>query len=413
MATAVRVRGEDLVLIPTFTPLRTDEENVSQQRLFFGGLNVYLQEKSALFRRTPWFFDKLLDSPRLLNWLTKKSGSTKASDLGALTVSTLRGEHGRQSKELRKLLDWLADDFRPDLVHISNALLVGIAGPIRRRLNVPVVCGLMGEDIFLEELPEPHYGEARALLREKSRDVDAFVALNRYYGEMMSEYLDVPPAKIEVIRHGLNLAGHSPRVRPEPRSEIVIGYFGRIAPEKGLHLLLEAFALLCGESGLPPLRLRAAGYMSALDVPYWERLLARTKELGLEDRVEYVGEVDRAGKIAFLQSLDIFAEPTVYRESKGLAVLEAWANGLPAVLPRHGTFPEYIEETGGGVLHEPESPPALVAAMRPLILDPRQGDELGRAGAAVVRERFTADVMAERHLELYRRLVEKPVAVRA
>src|SRR2546427_5848986 len=62
LATALRAAGEDVILAPTYTPLRTDEENISDGHVFFGGINVYLQQKSALFRHSPWFLDALLDS---------------------------------------------------------------------------------------------------------------------------------------------------------------------------------------------------------------------------------------------------------------------------------------------------------------------------------------------------------------
>jgi glycosyltransferase involved in cell wall biosynthesis len=407
LATALGKLGEDILLIPAYTPLRTDEENVSHSRVFFGGVNVYLQQKTALFRHTPWFIDALFDSPRLLAWLSRKSSGMEARQLGELTISTLQGEHGRQRKELTKLVHWLAGDFKPDIVHLSNSMLAGSARQIREQLGVPIVCGLAGEDIFIEGLAEPHYSAARKLLKERARDIDAFVALNEYYADFMAEYLKVPRSRIEVIRHGLNLAGHGTRQprtgRADPTTRI--GYFARVAPEKGLHILIEAFALLVQDKSLPPLRLRIAGYKSAPDEPYFEAIVRRADELGLADRFEYAGELDRVEKIAFLQSLDLMVVPTVYRESKGISVLEAWANAVPVVVPAHGTFPEYIDDTGGGLLCEPEDPRSLADRLRELIHDPTLADELGIRGQAAVRERYTAEAMACAHRGLYRRVV--------
>jgi glycosyltransferase involved in cell wall biosynthesis len=407
LAAALGKLGEEILLIPTYTPLRTDEENVSYSRVFFGGVNVFLQQKSAIFRHTPWFIDAVFDSPRLLSWLSRKSSGMEARQLGELAISTFQGEHGRQRKEINKLVHWLKTDFKPDVVHLSNSMLAGCAAQIRRRLGVPIVCTLAGEDIFLEGLSEPHYSQARKLLKERARDIDAFVALNRYYADFMADYLDVPRASIEVIRHGLNLAGHGSRPSRSGRSDATatIGYFARVAPEKGLHLLIEAFALLAKDKSLPPLRLRVAGYKSAGDEPYFEAIVRRTQELGLFDRFEYAGELDRVGKIAFLQSLDLMAVPTIYRESKGISVLEAWANAVPVVLPAHGAFPEYVEGTGGGLLCEPENPQSLADRLAELIRDSALADELGRRGQAAVREQFTAESMAIGHQELYRRVV--------
>jgi glycosyltransferase involved in cell wall biosynthesis len=410
LAAALAKMGEDIVLIPTYTPLRTDEENVSYSRVFFGGVNVYLQQKSALFRHTPWFFDALFDSPRLLSWLSRKSSGMEAKQLGELTVSTLRGEEGRQRKEIEKLVHWLAHDFKPDVIHLSNSMLAGAARMIRQRIGVPIVCGLAGEDIFLEALDEPHYSEARRHLKNRARDIDGFVALNDYYADFMADYLDVPRSSIEVIRHGLNLTGHGTRPPRAGRSDptVTIGYFARVAAEKGLHLLVEAFSLLCADATLPPLRLRVAGYKSAADEPYFQASVARIEKLGLRDRFEYAGELDRNAKIAFLQSLDVLAAPTVYRESKGISVLEAMANAVPVVLPAHGAFPEYVAETGGGLLCEPEDPRSLVDRLAELIRDPVRADELGLQGQKVIRERYTAEAMAAAHRGFYMRLAATP-----
>ncbi len=412
LAKALRNLGEDILLIPTYTPLRTDEENVSQSRVFFGGVNVYLQQKSALFRHTPWFLDALFDSPSMLAWLSRKSSGLEAKALGELTVSTLQGEHGKQRKEIAKLVRWLATDVRPDIVHLSNSMLAGSVRALRERLHVPIVCGLAGEDIFLEGLTEPHYSQARQLLRERTAEVDRFVAMNGYFADFMADYLAIPRERIDVIRHGLDLTGHSarPARRRRPDDPATIGYFARVAYEKGLHLLVEAFDLLLKDPTLPPLRLRAAGYMSAGDQAYWDTIQKRVAAAGWQDRFEYVGELDREGKIQFLHSLDLMALPTVYHESKGISVLEALANAVPVVLPAHGAFPEYIAETGGGLLCAPEDPAPLAAAIAELIRDPVRAEQLGQTGEQSIRRGFTADRMAAEQRALYQRLVPSPVS---
>jgi glycosyltransferase involved in cell wall biosynthesis len=407
LAAAITKRGIEILLVPTYTPLRTDEESVSLPRVFFGGVNVYLQQKSALFRHTPWFFDSLLDSPRLLDWLSRRSAGMEVAKLGALTVSTLEGRNGHQRKEIDKLIDWLKREVRPDLVQLSNALLVGIVPALREALGVPVICNLSGEDIFLEQLSEPHYGQSRALLKQQSREVDRFTALNNYFADFMTDYLAVDRQRIDVIPHGLNLEGHatSPRSGASQPREVVIGYFTRVAVEKGLHILAEAFCRLAERTDLPPLALKAAGYMSSADRAYFQQIVRRIESAGLADRFEYVGELDRAGKIAFLQSLDVMSVPTVYQESKGISVLEAMANGVPVVLPRHGAFPEMIETSGAGLLCEPMSPRSAADALAELILDPARAAECGRRGFEMIRKYHTADVMADRHVELYRRML--------
>src|ERR1043165_5443699 len=91
LVAALQSAGHDALLIPTYTPIRTDEADVSQDRVFFGGIHVYLQEKVGLFRHTPWLADRLLDVPRLLRWVSRFAGRMKYSELGGLAVSMLKG----------------------------------------------------------------------------------------------------------------------------------------------------------------------------------------------------------------------------------------------------------------------------------------------------------------------------------
>jgi len=412
LAAALQDAGLDVLMAPLYTPIRTDEENVSIDRVAFGGVNVYLQERWALFRRMPGFLDRLLDHPRLIRWLTKGGRSTHPKRLGRLTVSMLRGEEGRQRKELQKLIRWVEQEVRPDIVHLSNVLLSGMARELTRRLDVPVVCTLSGEDLFLEKLPEPHYAEARATLRRRAGDLAGLVAMNRYYADFMAEYLSVARERIHVIPPGLNLDGHgSPEdaetARPSRAADdpVIIGYLARICPEKGLHQLVEACRMLAEDAGLPPIRLRAAGYLGEADQPYLAEIQQRLADCGLVDRFQYAGEPDRAEKIALLQSLDVMSVPTVYRESKGLSVLEAWANAVPVVLPAHGAFPELIEQTGGGLLCRPDDPADLAAGLKRLIQDPAFAAECGRRAQRAVHQRFNAQRMAEGTLAWYREVL--------
>jgi glycosyltransferase involved in cell wall biosynthesis len=408
LAAAIQKLGEEAILAPMYTPIRTDEKNVSIGRVVFGGINVYLQEHFALFRHTPWFLDRLFDRPELLRWATRRSSSVRAEHLGAITVSMLEGEEGRQRKEVQKLVRWLERDVRPDLVHLNNVMLIGSAREIQHRLGVPVVCTLSGEDIFLEKLVEPYCTFARRIIRRRAAELPAFVAMNRYFADFMAEYLAVPRDRIEVIPPGLNLDGHGTGKVDNglPKQRITIGYLARVCPEKGLHQLAEALKIIADDKSLPAVRVKAAGYMDEAERPYLDKIKHQLEIWGLTDRFEYLGELDRPAKIAFLQSLDVFSVPTVYRESKGFYVLEAWANGVPAVLPGHGAFPEMVEDTGGGLLFEPGKPPALANALKQMIQNPDFAAQCGRKAQQIVHERYNADIMARRMVQWYKKVMD-------
>jgi glycosyltransferase involved in cell wall biosynthesis len=404
LARALMDRGEDVLLVPTYTPIRTDEQDVSIARVFFGGINVYLQQRIPLFRRTPRWIDWLFDRPVLLNAATRGGPSVDPSKLGAMTVSMLRGELGFQRKELVKLVDWLLAEAKPDVVHLSNSMLLGFAKMIADRGGPPVVCTLSGEDLFLEKLVSPYYEQARELLRERAADAGAFVSLNEYYANFMAEYLSVDRSQVHVVPHGLDLDGHGPAATPP--EELVIGFLARVCHDKGLHQLVEACEHLTRTAPELDFKLHAAGYLSKDDEPYLRELEARAARGPLAGRFAYLGELDRAGKIAFLQSLSVFALPTVYAESKGLPVLEAWANGVPVLLPDHGSFTEMVADTAGGVLHVPHDIQDLAGRLAELLADANLRAELGMAGRNAVADRYHAARMADSTLELYRSLVK-------
>jgi glycosyltransferase involved in cell wall biosynthesis len=411
LAAALREAGQDVLLAPVYMPLRTDEENLSTDRVAFGGINVYLGQQSALFRHLPRPLARLLDRPGLLRWLSKHSGGTRPERLGPLTISVLQGEQGRQRGELEKLVRWLEEEVRPEVVHLSNVMLCGMARQLASRLRVPIVCSLSGEDIFLEKLPEPYYSQARELLRERCGDIDVLMAMNNYYADFMADYLDVPRSRVRVIPPGLSLrdfeADDSATRTGLPDETVTIGYLARICPEKGLHNLAQAFALLAAEKDLPPIRLSAAGYLERSERSYLAGIKSQLAAAGLLAQFEYIGEVNRAEKVAFLRSLDVMSVPTVYRESKGLSVLEAWAAGVPVVLPKHGAFPELVADTGGGLLCEAENPAALAAALRRMIVDRSFAQPCGRKACEAVRQRYNGPLMARRTLQLYREICSK------
>ena len=407
LAAALIEGGDDVLLVPTYTPIRTDERDVSTDRVFFGGINVFLQQKLSLFRHTPWWLDRLLDWPALLMQISKRGASIDPAKLGSLTVSMLQGEQGRQRKELDKLCLWLESEVRPDVIHLSNTLLSGMARQLRERLGVPLVCTLSGEDAFIEKLTAPYYDQTRALLRERCAEIDAFVALGGYYADFMADYLSVGHERIHVIPHGLRLEGHGTRSGSGETSEVTIGFLARICHDKGLHLLTRALEILAADDRLPLVRLKVAGYLGKQDRPYLADVERRLARAGLADRYEYVGELDRPEKIAFLQSLDVLSVPTVYRESKGLPALEALANAVPVVLPDHGSFPEIIANTGGGLLCRPHDAESLAEKLAELIADPQLAKTCGEHGQRRVHERYEAGQMADQTRQLYRGLVDK------
>ena len=405
LATELLRQGHDVTLLPLYTPTLTDEPNVSQDKVLFGGISVYLEQHAALFRHTPRWLDKLWDSQFALKQAAKSSLAVDAQDLGELTVSMLKGEHGNQRKEFAKLADWLKTQPPFDVIDLQNSLLNGLAATIKQTLRAPLCCTMQGEDLFINQLREPHRSETLRLIRANAQHIDCFIAVSRFYADFMAEFLGVARHKIKVVPLGLNLQDyarfHPPTEWPRADKPFTIGFFGRIAPEKGLHLLADAFVALHERNGFAGARLEAAGYLPPDQKNYLQQIETKLAAAGLRDRFYYHGALEREDKLNFFAKLDVFSLPTTYAEPKGLPVLEAQAAGVPVVQPRWGSFPEIIERTQGGLLCEPHNAASLADAIAELWQNPERGRDLARQGFAGVRQHYTAEQMADAALSVY------------
>jgi glycosyltransferase involved in cell wall biosynthesis len=397
---ALRRLGHDALMVPMYLPLVLDDFGSSEGTpLFFGGINVYLQQKFGFFRHTPQWLDKLLDSPALLREAGKRAGMTDPRELGEMTLSMIKGESGYQVKELDKLVRWLIEE-KPDVVCLSNSLLIGSARHIREQLRIPIVCSLQGEDAFLDSLPEPYRGQSWRLLQDRAVDVHRFVAPSRYYKTLMQERLRLDAHTTVVVYNGIDLHGFAPADAP-PKFPTV-GFLARMCREKGLDLLIEAFIKLA--SRVPDARLNVGGTQTDADRGFVNDLKARLEQAGIANAVEFRPNLTQTEKQRFLRDLTVLSVPTRSGEAFGLFVIEALASGVPVVQPDNGAFPELIELTGGGLLHVHDDASSLAEALERLLLDPAHAAQLGRRGHEVVNAQFTSNVMASNFDKLFQQL---------
>jgi glycosyltransferase involved in cell wall biosynthesis len=404
LVAALRQAGHDALLLPVYTPTKTDETNLSQHKVYLGGLNLYLEMKYAWARHLPRFLMHWLDSPALLSQVSKFAVKTLPEDLGQLTLATLEAEEGPVASGVSDFIDSLKT-LNPDVVHFTNTMLAGLAPMIRRELGVPVVSSLQGEDYFLSNLPAPYSEQSFATLRRMADSIDAFAAPCRDHAETMAPHIGRPAEEIAIVPPGITVEDFSPRRDRNPK-EFVVGYLARIATEKGLHLLLGAIRHMRDHETVdtPKVKLRIAGWVSADYESYVTELQSHIAEWGLSDRVDFQRYIERDEKIDFLRSLDAFSVPVTYGAAKGLYVLEAWACGVPVVQPMIGVFPELLAETAGGLLCAPRSFLSLKTKLEYLRDNPAEAAAMGERGRQGTLEKFTAQKMAAATLALYERL---------
>ncbi len=377
LARALRLAGADAVLLPTYTPIRVDEENESASRLFLGGINVYLDSKLPGWSLLPRVFKRWLDRPAVVKFLSRRSSSTDAGHLGELTIDLLRGSQGPQRAEIGELISFLCDDLRPDVVLFSNALLSGIVPELKSRFGGRIACLLQGDDVFLEALPEPWKSQARELVSRNAAGFDRLLTHSQYYTKFMRRYLNLPESAFHTIpltvdadshrsNHDLHRDSHSNERSAESGSaageRTTIGYFARICPEKGVFQFLDAAADLVSQR--TDIDFVIAGYLPELHRVRFEKRLRVVHKLAGGKRVRWEGSpADRDEKFRILRSFDWLCVPTEYHEPKGLYVLEAALAGVPSLLPNHGAFPERIADLGIGQLYEPGARTGLTEAI--------------------------------------------------
>ena len=405
LAIAMRADGVDCMLQPVYTPIRTDAPNIADEHVFFGGIQIYLLQKAPWLRFVPSPLRHLLDWPPLIRWATKNVGSTDAAQLGALSVSMLKGADGYQAAEVERLVEWLEEE-QPDALLFSNLLIGGALPTLRERLpGTKIGVILQGDDIFLEHLPIQFRDQATTLCRDLIQYVDHVIVHSQFYADKMGTMLAIPPEKIEVKPLSIDLSlfdqdanSEQPLVKKD--TSFRLGYLARIAKEKGLHNLVDAFISLAKDPKHADLTLHVAGWLGSANEPYFEELRQRIATAGLTDRFTYHGSPDVGGKVAFLKSLDLLSVPTEYHEPKGLFVLESMAAGVPVVQPNHGAFGELIESTQGGITVSPGDTTALAAAIESLKEDTVGRQQLANDGRRNVHAKHGIEVAARKMREL-------------
>jgi glycosyltransferase involved in cell wall biosynthesis len=391
-------QGHEVTVLPAYLPHLLDEDRAVQQSpIFFGGVNVYLQHKFTLFRKTPRWMDQIFNSETLLRWVAGKRGMTTPRQLGEITLSTLQAKDGPLAKEVDKVIDWFKEHGKPDVLLLSTVLLAGIGRSVREEMGIPVLSFLQGEDGFLDSLLPEFRKDAWDLIGADARELDGCISPSRFFANLMCQRLSMAPQKIFPLSNGISLDGY-PMERDEP-SEPTIGYFARICPEKGLDLLVDAFIQLKQSDKHSELKLAVAGTLPQENESFLDEQKRKIIAAGFDKFVVFRPNLSREEKIDFLAQLTLFCVPARLPEAFGLYVIEAMAAGVPVVLPDHGSFPEIIQETEGGLLFAKDEPRGLVNTLNDLLNNSERAKQFGEQGKAAVHEKYSNERLAKELVE--------------
>jgi glycosyltransferase involved in cell wall biosynthesis len=396
----LKTMGHDAMLLPIYLPLTSNDNSQGNDTpVFYGAVNIYLKQKFGFLHHMPQWLHRFFDSKPILRYAAKKAGSTRADGLEAMTISMLRGSDGFQAEELQQLIDFLKHHEKPDVVHLSNALLLGLAEKIHTDLQIPVVCSLQDEDVWVDAMEPQFRDQVWQLMAEKGKFVDSFVAVSDFYAGIMKKNMNIPDHKMNIVHIGVNPENytvHTPSIHPP-----VIGYLSRLCDENGLEVLVDAFIELKDTSTFKTAKLRITGGKTADDKPFINKQLKKLKKKEYLNDVEFIDDFRTEALSDFFRGLTVLSVPVLKGEAFGLYQLESLASGIPVVQPALGAFPEIAEVTGGGVIYHPNSPQALSAALESLFSTPEKITLMSEKGRQAVKDLFNSEALAGKMVQVY------------
>ena len=399
---ALRQEGHQVVKVPMYLPLFSDEHDLNDIPIFYGAISTYLKQVYPIFRKAPKWFDKMLNSKPMMKFAASMAGSTRAKGLEDMTISMLLGERGEQKEELENMVNWIAEHCNPDVIHISNALLLGLAKRLKEKTGAPILCSLQDEDVWVDAMQPQFQQRIWDLMHERAEDVDALVAVSNFFADTMKKRMQLPDEKVHTFYLGVDYADY--RFISTKEKEKNIGYISRMCHENGFDIVVDAFIHLKKQNGFEDVRLIATGGSTGDDAKYIKEQKRKLKENGLSDSFEILHEFEGEAMHDFYKQVSMISVPVRNGEAFGMYLLESMASGVPVVQPALGAFPEIVELAGGGITHEPNSPEQLSKAWAELLNNPEKLEQLSHNGYKGTKEKFNIHNHAKEIITLYESL---------
>jgi glycosyltransferase involved in cell wall biosynthesis len=395
-----KVPGIKASAIPLYLPPDTSGIDADfDKNVFFGAISMYLREKVPFLRNMPAYLDKIFNAGPMLKIAARQAGTTRTEGLEDLTLNMIRGDNAMRENEVDRLVSYLLLDSKPDAIHLSNALIIGLASQLKTRLKCKIICSLQNEDDWINEMVEPYQSKAWKMISEEAVHVDAFIAPSQYFRDLFisktglrGNNIYVVPSGIETPRESESGAlTHSP----------ALGYYCRINKMNGFDKLVDAFIDIKTQDKIPGLTLHVSGGFTGDDEPFIKNQFKKLKKLGIKSFVKLYDEFQGPTKEEFFRNIDIMSVPVRKYDAYGLYILEANAAGVPVVQPATGAFPEILQKTGGGILYSPDNKEELIAGIIKLFDDIKLRQSLGETGRKKVKEELTLEKMSEGLSKVY------------
>lgn len=400
---SIKRLGHDVIKIPMYLPLFANGDvNQNHIPVFYGAVSLYLKQQFPFLRRFPKSFDRLMNSKAMLRMAAKRSGSTDAKGLEAMTISMLKGEDGNQSSELDEMVSWIESHYKPDVIHISNALLLGLAHQLKSRLNVPVVCSLQDEDVWVNAMEPQKANEVWNLMAEKAKDVDAFIAVSDYFAEFSKVNIKIPTEKMHRVYLGVHPDNYVFKNAAE--KERKIGFISRLCYENGLDILLEAFIGLKKDPDYKDVKLVLTGGYTGADKSFLRRIRKLITKHNLDSEIEWQEKFNNEERLKFFEKVQVLSVPVRGGEAFGIYLTESLASGIPVIQPNEGAFPEIVEKTNGGLIYEKNNAKELQKKLEEILSGKHDISELSEFARKGVEEEFHIQKLSQKIVDVYQSL---------
>jgi len=399
-----KVPGVTAKAVPLYLP--PDSENIRngfEKEVFFGAISMYLREKVRIFKNMPPFLEKIVNSNPLLRLAASQAGTTRTEGLEDLTLSMIEGDNAFRKHEVDRLVKYLSADGKPDVIHLSNALILGLARQIKQRLDVKVVCSLLNEDDWIDDMAEPYQSNAWKMIAKEAKYVDSFITPSNYSKELFKRKTGLNGDNVNIVPLGFDpeSSGHLRTGYGSP----ALGYFCRVNAHNGFDKLADAFIEIKTKNLVPGLSLHVCGGFTGDDKPFISRQIKKIRENGFEKSVRIYPEFMGNKKLEFFNNVDVISVPVRKYDGYGLYILEANGAGIPVVQPATGAFPEIVGMTGGGLVYSPDNIEELVNTLVKLLNNPLLQKELGDAGRKNVKSELSLEKMSIALSSIYKGVI--------
>lgn len=399
-----KVPGVITRAVPLYLP--PDRQNVKdgfEKQVFFGAISMFLREKVGFLKNMPPFMDKIVDSVPLLKLAARQAGATRTEGYEDLTLSMIEGDNAFRKHEVDRLVKYLTKDGKPDVIHLSNALILGLARQIKQRMNVKVVCSLLNEDDWIDEMAEPYQSNAWKMIAKEAVHVDSFITPSIYSKELFKRKTGLNGENVHVVPLGFD-----PEKSDNPKSDYAypaLGYFSRVNSHNGFDKLTDAFIDIKEKNLVPGLTIHVCGGFTGDDKPFISEQIKKIKAHGFQKSVRIYPEFLGDKKLEFFANVDVISVPVRKYDGYGLYILEANGAGIPVVQPATGAFPEIVQMTGGGLIYSPDNNEELVKSLVALLNDKTLQKTLGEKGRLNVLSKLSLEKMSVALSDIYNRLI--------